>query len=47
MARATAGDIMKVARAKGAITMRQDGILKALSGITTIKEVNRVASDLA
>ena len=47
VARATAGDIMKVARAKGAITMRQDGILKALSGITTIKEVNRVASDLA
>ena len=47
VARATAGDIMKVAKMKGAITMRQDGILKALSGITTINEVNRVASDIA
>ena len=47
VARATAGDIMKVAKAKGVITMRQDGMLKALSGITTIKEVDRVASDLA
>jgi len=47
VARATAGDIMRVARMKGVITMRQDGILKSLSGITTISEVNRVASDLA
>lgn len=47
VARATAGDIMKVAKAKGTITMRQDGMLKALAGITTIKEVDRVASDLA
>ena len=47
VARATAGDIMKVAKAKGCITMRQDGMLKALSGITTLKEVDRVASDLA
>lgn len=47
VARATANEIMKVAREKGTITMRQDGVLKALSGITTITEVNRVASDLA
>jgi type IV pilus assembly protein PilB len=47
VARATAGDIMRVAKMKGVITMRQDGILKALSGVTTIDEVNRVASDLA
>ena len=47
VARATAGDIMRVAKAKGCITMRQDGMLKALSGITTMKEVDRVASDLA
>ncbi len=47
VARATAGDIMRVAKAKGVVTMRQDGILKALSGITTINEVDRVASDLA
>lgn len=47
VARATAGDIMKVAKAKGVVTMRQDGVLKALSGITALKEVDRVASDLA
>ena len=47
VAHATSADIMKVARAKGTVTMRQDGMLKALSGITTIEEVNRVASDLA
>ena len=47
VARATAGDIMRVARMKGVVTMRQDGVLKALSGMTTIDEVNRVASDLA
>ena len=47
VAHATSGDIMRVAKMKGAITMRQDGVLKALTGITTIDEVNRVASDLA
>ncbi len=43
---ATSGEIMKLAKAEGTLTMRQDGIMKALSGITTIEEVNRVASDL-
>ncbi len=43
---ATSAEIMKVAKAKGTVTMRQDGMLKALSGITTMEEVNRVASDL-
>lgn len=47
VAHATSADIMKVAKAKGTVTMRQDGMLKALSGITTIDEVNRVASDIA
>ena len=47
VAHATSADIMKVAKAKGTVTMRQDGMLKALSGITTMTEVNRVASDLA
>ena len=47
VARATANDIMKVAKQKGTVTMRQDGILKVLSGITSLDEVNRVASDLA
>lgn len=44
---ATSNEVMRVAREKGTITMRQDGMLKALSGITSIEEVNRVASDLA
>ena len=43
----TAAEIMRLARSKGTVTMRQDGILKVLSGITTIEEVNRVASDLS
>ena len=43
----TANEIMKVAKEKGTVTMRQDGILKVLSGITTIEEVNRVASDIS
>ncbi|MBR3052241.1 type II/IV secretion system protein [Candidatus Saccharibacteria bacterium] len=43
----TANEIMRLARSKGTVTMRQDGILKVLSGITSIEEVNRVASDLS
>ena len=43
----TANEIMRLAKSKGTITMRQDGMLKVLSGITTIEEVNRVASDLS
>ena len=44
---ATANEVMKLAKEKGTITMRQDGMLKAVTGVTTIEEVNRVASDLA
>ncbi|MBO7132327.1 type II/IV secretion system protein [Candidatus Saccharibacteria bacterium] len=43
----TAAEIMRLARSKGTVTMRQDGVLKVLSGITTMEEVNRVASDLS
>lgn len=43
----TANEIMRLAKSKGTVTMRQDGILKVLSGITTMEEVNRVASDLS
>ncbi|MDO5481267.1 MAG: ATPase, T2SS/T4P/T4SS family [Candidatus Saccharibacteria bacterium] len=43
---ATSGEIMRVAKEKGTVTMKQDGVLKALSGVTTLEEVNRVASDL-
>ena len=44
---ATSADIQRKAMELGMITMRQDGYLKALQGITTIEEVNRVASDTA
>ena len=44
---ATANEIMRTAKSKGTVTMRQDGVLKVLSGITSLEEVNRVASDLA
>ncbi|MFZ3009442.1 MAG: GspE/PulE family protein [Candidatus Microsaccharimonas sp.] len=42
---ATSSEIQRVAVSQGMITMRQDGYLKALSGVTTIEEVNRVTSD--
>ncbi len=44
---ATSHEVQKVAMQQGMITMRQDGYLKALTGITTLEEVNRVASDSA
>ena len=44
---ATSHEVQKVAMAQGMITMRQDGYLKALTGITTLEEGNRVASDSA
>ena len=47
VSRATSAEVMRVAKEKGTVTMRQDGALKVLSGITTLEEVNRVASDLA
>ncbi len=45
--RVTSGQIQKQAVAEGMITMRQDGYLKALQGITTLEEVNRVTADTA
>jgi type IV pilus assembly protein PilB len=45
--RATSAEIQKVAVAQGMVTMRQDGYLKALGGLTTMEEVNRVAADTA
>ena len=44
---ATSNEVQKVAMEQGMITMRQDGYLKALTGITTLEEVNRVAADTA
>lgn len=42
---ATSSEIQRLAVSQGMITMRQDGYLKALSGVTTLEEVNRVTSD--
>jgi len=47
VAHATTSQIQKQAIAEGMITMRQDGYLKALQGITTLEEVNRVTADTA
>lgn len=47
VARATSAEIQRKAVEQGMITMRQDGYLKALQGITTLEEVNRVTSDTA
>ncbi len=44
---ATSSQIQAKAIEQGMITMRQDGYLKALQGITTLEEVNRVTSDTA
>ncbi|MBU1445784.1 GspE/PulE family protein [Patescibacteria group bacterium] len=40
----SSNSILLAARRKGLITMREDGILKVLQGITTIEEVFRVTS---
>lgn len=41
---ATSSTIQKLAQTQGMVTMRQDGYLKALAGLTTLMEVNRVAA---
>jgi type IV pilus assembly protein PilB len=46
VARAPSSDIQKKAQQQGMITMRQDGYLKVLQGITTMEEVNRVTADI-
>lgn len=45
--RSTSAEIQNVATQQGMITMRQDGYLKALQGLTTLEEVNRVAANMA
>lgn len=44
VARATSADIQRMAVAQGMITMRQDGYLKVLQGLTTMEEINRVTA---
>lgn len=41
--KSAASEIEKLSRSEGMLTMKQDGYLKALEGITTIEEVLRVA----
>ena len=45
--RSTSAEIQRQAIAEGMVTMRQDGYLKALQGLTTLEEVNRVAANMA
>ncbi len=45
--RATSAEIQREAIVEGMVTMRQDGYLKALQGLTTLEEVNRVAANMA
>jgi type IV pilus assembly protein PilB len=42
---ATADDIHKQARSEGMLTMSEDGIFKAVQGVTTIEEVLRVITE--
>ncbi len=42
--RATSSEIQLQAEREGMVTMRQDGYLKALAGVTSVQEINRVAS---
>lgn len=44
---ATSSQIQKIAITQGMIPMHLDGYLKALSGKTTLEEVNRVAANIA
>ena len=41
---ATSAEIERQACSEGMITMRQDGYLKALAGLTSLEEINRVAT---
>lgn len=45
MASASAGQIRTLAQSDGMISMTQDGLLKALNGVTDVEEVFRVAGD--
>lgn len=42
---ASSADIEKVAKEEGMVTMKQDGYMKVVEGITTIEEVLRVAEE--
>ena len=39
-------DIQKQAMKEGMLTIRQDGFLKAMAGMTTLGEISRVTADI-
>ena len=43
--RSSSSDILAQAQKEGLITMKQDGILKAIAGLTTMEEIWRVTRD--
>ena len=43
--RASSGEIEKIAKDEGMISMKQDGFIKVLEGMTTVEEVLRVAQE--
>jgi type IV pilus assembly protein PilB len=45
LSHATTSEIQNQAQADGMLTMKQDGYMKALNGLTTLQEVARVAAD--
>jgi type IV pilus assembly protein PilB len=45
LARSSAGEIEKLAREEGMISLKQDGYLKVLEGVTGLEEVLRVAQE--
>ena len=40
-------ELRDLAIKKGMVTMRQDGLIKALRGVTNVKEVERVTAEKA
>ena len=45
MQHATAGEIEELARSEGMRTMYEDGLVKAMQGLTTLEEVLRVTQE--
>lgn len=45
MKQATSSEIERAAQAEGMVNMRSDGYLKALNGLTSLAEINRVAAE--
>lgn len=46
LANVSTGDMLAMARKDGMITMEEDGILKALQGVTSLEEIRRVTGEM-